>query len=241
MSDDPPNDAAAADKISFRDVKAEIRRRIERRIWGPGELVPGEIELAEEFGCARATVNRAMRELTEEGLLDRKRKAGTRVRITPIRQARFEIPLVRAEIESAGANYRYALLSREVLPAPAWLCARLGLTPGAPALHLVCLHSADGAPYQHEDRWINLAALPQAEAADFSTQGPNEWLVEAVPYSEVEISFLASAAPADVAVVLGMEPGEPTFTAERATWWQGQPITQVRLCFAKGYRMTTRY
>lgn len=237
----PEPEPAGGDKISFRDVKAEIRRRIEQRVWGPGELVPGEVELAEDFGCARATVNRAMRELTEEGLLDRKRKAGTRVRMTPLRQARFEIPMVRAEIEGAGASYRYALLSREVRAAPPWLCGRLGLRADNRALHLNCLHSADGAPYQFEDRWISLEILPQAREADFSQSGPNEWLVAEIPFSDAEISFLAVPADETLAAHLGCRAGDALFQTERSTWWQGRAITFVRLCFRPGHRMTTRY
>lgn len=234
-------DAEGVEKTSYRDVKAEILRRITDGDWAPGTLLPGEVELAETFGVARATVNRAMRELTEEGLLERRRKAGTRVRPSPLRSARFEIPLVREEVEATGAAYRYALLERDVGRAPDWLRARLGLLPGAKVLHLACLHSADGAPYQFEDRWINLAALPEAEAADFKTLGPNEWLVRAVPFSEVEISFLATSADGRVGGYLSMGPGEPVFTVERTTWWEGQAITHVRLYFARGHRMTTRY
>ncbi len=228
-------------KTSFRDVKAEILRRITEHTWGPGVLLPGEVDLAQTFGVARATVNRAMRELTEEGFLERRRKAGTRVRPSPLRAARFEIPLVRAEIEATGAAYRYVLLERSVIPAQDWLRARLGTLPEAKVLHLSCLHSADGAPYQYEDRWINLSALPSAEAADFSESGPNDWLIEKVPFSEVEISFLAVAADAAVAARMGMDKGDPVFTAERTTWWKGQAITHVRLSFARGHRMTTRY
>ncbi len=234
-------DAEGVEKTSYRDVKAEILRRITDGDWAPGTLLPGEVELAETFGVARATVNRAMRELTEEGLLERRRKAGTRVRPSPLRSARFEIPLVREEVEATGAAYRYALLERDVGRAPDWLRARLGLLPGAKVLHLACLHSADGAPYQFEDRWINLAALPEAEAADFRALGPNEWLVKAVPFSEVEISFLATSADGRVGGYLSMGPGEPVFTVERTTWWEGQAITHVRLYFARGHRMTTRY
>jgi len=234
-------DLPQGEKTSFRDVKAEILRRITGRHWPPGALLPGEVELPESVGVARATVNRAMRELTEEGFLERRRKAGTRVRPSPLRAARFEIPLVRAEIEAQGATYGYRLLGREAGPAPGWLSDRLGLAPGGRVLHLTCLHLADGRPYQFEDRWINLAALPPAEAADFSETGPNEWLIRAVPYSEVEISFLATAAEGAVVVALDMTPGEPVFTAERTTWWQGRAITHVRLSFARGHRMTTRY
>lgn len=230
-----------SDKTSFRNVKAEILRRITDRVWGPGALLPGEVELAESFGVARATVNRAMRELTEEGLLERRRKAGTRVRPSPLRAARFEIPLVRAEIEAAGAEYRYTLLERELLRAPDWLRARMDLGRGARALHVVCLHSAGGAPYQYEDRWISLTALPEAEGKSFVEPSPNEWLVQTVPFSEVELSFLATAATGGVADCMGMAPGEPVFTAERTTWWQGQAVTHVQLSFARGHRMTTRY
>ena len=83
------------------------------------------------------------------------------VRLTPVRQVRFEIPLIRKEIEEQGAAYRYALIRSEVMLAPDWLRARLSLKPGTEVLHLVCMHFADGRPYQLEDRWINLAATPQ--------------------------------------------------------------------------------
>ncbi|MEZ5732970.1 MAG: GntR family transcriptional regulator [Paracoccaceae bacterium] len=234
-------DAIPTEPTTYREVKAAILTRITSGDWGPGTLLPGEVDLAQSFGVARATVNRAMRELSEEGFLDRRRKAGTRVRASPLRAARFEIPIVRAEIEATGAAYRYALLEREVLRAPDWLRGRLGVLKGAKVLHLMCLHSAGGAPYQLEDRWINLGALPEAERADFTESGPNEWLISAVPFSEVEISFLATAAEGAVAGYLGMDEGEPVFTAERTTWWNGAAITHVRLSFCRGHRMTTRY
>ena len=50
-------------KTSFQDVRDEVMRRIEARVWDQGALLPTEADLAEEFGCARATVNRALREV----------------------------------------------------------------------------------------------------------------------------------------------------------------------------------
>lgn len=228
-------------KSTYRQVKADILSKITKGEWSPGSLVPNEIDLAETYGCARATVNRAMRELAEDGIIERRRKAGTRVRASPIRRARFDIPIVRREIESKGAKYRYSLADRAVLAAPDWLRARLDLEAGTKALHLTCMHYADGDPYQHEDRWINLASLPQAEEADFSHVGPNEWLVATIPFSDAEISFSAASADASLAGYLGSGVGEAIFITERTTWFEDRAITYVRLAYRPGHHMTTRY
>lgn len=233
--------ASRKDSTGFRAVKAEILRRILNDNWGPGHMLPGEIDLARQFAVARGTVNRALTELTDEGYLDRRRKAGTVVRQAPLRAARFQIPLVREEIEAKNARYGYRLLRRSVESGPEDLRRHLGLIGGTEALHLQCLHLADDVAYQFEDRWISLAALPAAREADFADTGPNEWLVRTVPFSEVEISFSALAASAAVARGLEIEKDVPVFTAERTTWWKGKALTHVQLSYRPGYKLTTRY
>ncbi len=228
-------------KSTYKNIKSDILSKITKGDWKPGCLVPNEVELAKMYGCARATVNRAMRELVDDGIIERRRKAGTRVRMAPIRQARFDIPIIRNEIENKGAEYRYSLVSCGVEEAPGWLRARIKLDADSKVLHLICMHYADGDPYQHEDRWINLASTPLAETADFSKVGPNEWLVSTIPFSDAEISFSASSANENSAGHLASNVGDPVFTIERSTWWDGQAVTFVRLTYRPGHRMTTRY
>lgn len=225
---------------AFRTVKAEILRRIRAREWAPGALLPPETELAEEFGVARATVNRAMRELAEEGVLDRRRRAGTRVSAAPVRRARFDIPQTRAEVEATGAGYRYARVSREEGPVPDWLGASLGLKRGARALHVEAMHYAGGRPWQFEERWIFLDTVPAAAGESFATAGPNEWLVRVLPFSEAEMAFSAALAGPRLAGFLGIGEGDPVFRAERTTWLDGAPVTHARLSYPPGHRMVTR-
>ncbi len=229
-----------SEKTTFRDVKQNVLDRIRDKTWAPGAIIPNEIDLAEEFGCARATVNRAMRELADEGILDRKRKAGTRVNASPIRSAKFAIPLVRVEVEATGAAYRYVLVSKKTQTAPDWLRARMDLPPDSQVMHLKCMHYADNAPFQFEDRWINIAAVPQIKQADFNNVGPNEWLLDQVPFTDVELSFSARSATVELAQFLSVPIGEPIFTAERTTWLNKTPVTFAQLSFGRGYRMTTR-
>lgn len=226
---------------TFRDVKADIIRRISGGEWPPGSRLPNELDLARDFGTARATVNRAMRELVDDGIVERRRKAGTHVRETPLRQVRLTIPVVRAEIEEKGSAYRYALLQSVIGPAPDWLRARLSLRGAANVLHLVCLHFADGIPYQLEERWINIEAVPAAADVDFTTSGPSEWLMRQVPFSAVEISFSATGADADQAANLGCGVGDPLFRIERQTLWQGDAVTFVRLLYHRGHRLISHY
>jgi GntR family histidine utilization transcriptional repressor len=113
---------------NWRTLYAEASRRIAEGIWKPGELIPGEVELAVEFNCARATVNRALQELAKEGFLDRKRKAGTRVALHPVRKATLDISITRRDVEQRGHAYSHELLSRKQKLAPAKIRKIMGDT-----------------------------------------------------------------------------------------------------------------
>jgi GntR family transcriptional regulator, histidine utilization repressor len=230
----------APDTISWRDIHVELLRRINEREWLPGSPVPNETELAGEFRCARATVNRAMRELADAGLIDRKRRAGTRVALHPVRRVVLDIPIIRLEVEQRNALWRYSLLSREVCPAPARVASRLGLAADTPMLHLTSVHFADNHPFLHEDRWINPAAVAGVESVDFTAVSANEWLIQNAPYTGGDISFSAMNADAELAELLEARDGAAVFVVDRITWNGQVPVTSVRLAYAPGYRMNTR-
>ena len=126
---------------------AEVERRIYTREWPPGQSIPNEADLAIELGCARVTVNRALRTLAEIGLLDRRRKAGTLVALHPVSKATLSIPLIRKEIEATGKLYGYHLLSQKAEPAPALVPKQIALKTATPFCHVIALPMADSAPY----------------------------------------------------------------------------------------------
>lgn len=147
-------------------------------------------------------MHRAIRELAEEGYVERKRRAGTRVASAGNRATRVTIPLVRQEIEARGATYRFAVLEREMLIPTGVSGAALS---SGKALFLRLIHFANEVPFQLEERWINLETVPQAENARFETTNPNEWLVETSPYSEAEHFFSAENANEKDAKLLGLQ------------------------------------
>ena len=224
---------------TWQNIQAELLRRISEHVWLPGELVPREVELAREFGCARATVNRAMREMANAGLLNRKRKAGTRVAVNPVRKATLDIPVIRLDVENRGADYRYMLLKREIASPPPVVCNRLSLALGVDLLHLQTLHFADSQPFIYEDRWVNPAAVPDILKEDFADINANEWLVQNAPLTSGDISFSAVNASAREAELLCLPAKAALFVVERLTWLGSLPITSVRLAYAPGFKMHT--
>ncbi|MFP1633733.1 GntR family transcriptional regulator [Zhengella sp. ZM62] len=223
----------------WQSVQDEVLRRIHSRQWKPGDTIPNEAELSLEFGCARATVNRALRNLAEMGLLDRKRKAGTRVALHPVRKATLDIPVIRRDIEAKGFSYRYSLISRSLREPPIDVMGRMQTRQGDRLLHVKALHMANGRPYVFENRWINPKAVPDALDVDFETNSANEWLVANIPFEGGDITFSAKTSGPEDARVLDCGEGEGLFIIDRSTWTGGQIITSVRLTFAPGYRMHT--
>ena len=212
-------------------------RRVRDGTWKPGAPIPNEADLAREFGCARATVNRALRDLAEAGVVERRRRAGTRVAVAPGGRARLAIPLIHRDVAERGGRYGYALVSAGLAPAPPGVRGRLRLDGEAELLHVRALHLADGRPHAFEDRWIDPRVVPAILSADLARVSANEWLVENTPFSIGDMRISAAAADAETARHLEVAVGAPLLLVERTTWRDGQAITFARQFFAPGHAM----
>lgn len=215
-------------RVSYKHVKDHVLERIRSGQWRPGELIPKEQALADSFGCARMTVHRALRELAEAGLVERRRRSGTRVALQTSRNATLEIPRVDREIEATGAHYCYQRLSRRQVGADPMLRERLALTRRSRLLHVRCVHFAGATPFQFEERWINLEVVPEALEQSFKSVPPNIWLLEHKPWSRVEHVIRAANASAALAGHLDLAEGDAMLVIERRTWSEAQVITFVR-------------
>lgn len=222
---------------THHSIREAIRARIVASEWQLGELIPGEADFAQEYGCSRTTVNRALQALAEEGIVERKRKGGTRVRPLPVPQVQLRIPIIREEVEDTGKAYASRIMQRELSAPPPGIAVRLGMAAGERAAYLETLHTADGAPFAFERRWVNLGTVPEFEHADFGELSANEWLLRMVPFSRGEVAFSASIADPRLAEMLLVERGAPLFTMERTTWFEQAPVTAMTLHYAPGYRL----
>lgn len=216
------------------EIRQEILRRINNGEWPVGSDIPHEVVLAEEFGAARGTIRRALSTLVEQGLIERRKRAGSRVIGQISQTSKLHIPLIREEIESRDYSYSYQLLEREMKPS--------GYGPGAHKglLRVSCLHLADGKPFQLEQRTINLDRLPQAADQPFRTTGPNEWLVREVPATRVVTRISAAAAEPGIAEILAVPEQGPLLIITRETFMGEENLTEAQLFHpAEEYEVVT--
>lgn len=225
-------------RLSWTDVRDEIRARILNRTYAPGDKLPRDEDIAAELGCARTTVHRAMQALSLAGLVERKRKGGTHVLTDPVSRATFEIPITRREVELRGAKYNYQLICRDLDQSPIAIMARFGIQRPVQMLHVVALHLADSRPYILEDRWIDVRSTPEILEVDLTKESANEWLVRHKPYSRIDVRFSAMNADGDTARHLAAPVGSALFVIERTTWIGQSPITAVRAVAAPGYQLS---
>ena len=220
---------AEAPLAPYARVKKHLRDGLAAGRWTPGELMPSEAELVAEFGVSRMTVNRALRELQAEGLVDRSQGVGTFAAQLSRLSSTLTIRDLHEEIEARGHRHHAEVHLKREEKAPRELAGRLGLAPGAPVFHSLIVHHDNGVPLQCEDRYVNPACAPGYLQVDFTQTTPTHYLLEVAPLWEAQYAIEASAPTAKEARLLGIEPADPCLVVVRRTMSRGVTITLARL------------
>jgi GntR family histidine utilization transcriptional repressor len=229
----------AEPRLSWKEVRDQIRASILDRRYAPGDKLPRDADIAEKLGCARSTVQRAMRDLSDAGLVERKRKGGTHVRIDPVTRATLDIPITRREVERRGSVYGYQLIEQSFGVIPHEVAGKFEQAEATEMLRVQAVHFADHKPHIFEDRWICTDTVPKILDVDLERESANEWLVRNKPYTRIDLRFYAMSADVKTAKILNIDPGSALLVIERTTWIGTAPITLVKAYTAPGYELLT--
>jgi GntR family histidine utilization transcriptional repressor len=213
----------------YAQVKQHLKEQLSRGRWPPGALMPSEAELVAQFGVSRMTVNRALRELQSEGLVDRVQGVGTFAAQLYRVSSTLTIRDLHSEIVERGHRHHAEVHVARQEPATAALAQRLGLADGAPVFHTLIVHHENGVPLQCEDRYVNPACAPEYLSVDFTQTTPTHYLLEVAPLWEAQYSIQASAPTAEEARLLGIGRTDACLVVVRRTVSRGVPITIARL------------
>ncbi len=223
------NPSAGGPAPQYLKVKTHLREGIASGRWRPGERLPSESELTDTFGVSRMTVNRALRELHQEGLVDRVQGVGSFVAELHRIASTLTVRDVHEEILARGHRHEAQVHVLEALRADETQAAQFGIAPGAALFHSVIVHRENGIAIQCEDRLVNAACAPDYMAQDFHHVTPTHYLLEVAPLSEARYTIEAEMPSAQEARLLGMPRGEPCLVVKRSTLSLGRVVTAVRL------------
>src|SRR5512145_1732192 len=139
-------DSGGADSAlaPYARVKRHLKSGLAAGQWPPGALMPSEAELVARFAVSRMTVNRALRELQSEGLVQRTQGVGTFA--APLHRVSSTLTIrdLHEEIESRGHRHEAEVHLQHAEKAPVQLAAQLGIATGAEVYHSLIVHRENG-------------------------------------------------------------------------------------------------
>jgi len=245
---------------AYQRIKNAILDNIHSGKWQAGKAISTEMALAEEFGVSRMTVNRALKELSEERVLERRQGSGTFVAQQQFNHTFVEVRNIAEDLKSANRDYEAKVVSKRAMTAAMIgdkLRRKFGIdevaapvSPSAdanetdsslgidslgdaPILYEVkIIHFADGQPIQFEERWVDAKRAPEFIEQDFTVVNTSDYLVEKIPLESGSYTIRALAAPNEVADALQITPQSPTLVLRRQTYSAGQVVTFVKMWHA---------
>jgi GntR family transcriptional regulator len=144
-----------------------LREAIQQKLLTENDAIPPERDLAVEYDVSRITVRKAIGGLVEEGLLTRRRGAGTfvagRVEKSFSRMSSFSEDMI-----SRGRKPSSQWISRSAGAVTPEEAMALGLSPGAPVFRFGRIRFADDVPMAVEQTTIAGGCLPSLDAVQDS-------------------------------------------------------------------------
>jgi GntR family histidine utilization transcriptional repressor len=229
-------------KPRYQQLKDLIIGRISNGDLRPQDRVPSENELVESMNVSRMTANRALRELTDEGYVDRIAGRGTFVSDFRARSHVLEVQNIADEITRRGHTHSCEVVRQSRQHARGEIARALDIEQGTDVIHLLLVHFENGSPVQVEDRHIVADFAPECIEQNFQTVTPSAYLTAISPLQEAEQVVRATLPNAAVRQQLQMADDEPSLVVIRRTWSHGRPVTFARLHHpGSRYELTGHY
>jgi GntR family transcriptional regulator len=149
-----------AAEAPHRQIADQLRARIRRGDWAPGERLPSIPAIADMFGVAKQTVQRTIDQLRVEGVLITKPGSGTYVRGTRRRLnrlARGRYGAYRGYHANLAARYRQYLVEVGRAPAPPEVADAFGVADGTELVVRRHVVRTDDAPVEVGASWFRVA------------------------------------------------------------------------------------
>lgn len=177
----------------------------------PGDQLPAEDELSDQFEVSRSTLREALRLLEQDGVLEVRRGSGRYISALPV----VERPITRLEgitelLHGMGYRITDRVLSFSVGLPTAEEAAALGLTASDEVIHLERLRTQDAVPLTYQKDVLPRALFP-GPTSGYDWSRPLHQLLDEVglPPAAANTQIRAVTIPRHVARATGFPPNAP--------------------------------
>ena len=210
----------------YIQIANDLRERIVEGDIESGEALPPERELCDLVGASRVTVRKAIEQLIDEGLLQRKQGSGTFV-TARIQAAGSHLSSFTEDAQARGDNVDTIWVRRDYGEADEVEAALLDIAPGSRIAHLSRVRLSNDEPLAVEHAVIPADMLPP-----IATLGPSLYqALEAQgnrPVSGIQ-KIRAALATAGDGLLLSISEGSEVLRIERLTRRaDGRPVELTR-------------
>lgn len=228
--------ASEATKVGFNPLYIQVRdmfvQRMAQGVWGPGDVLPSEQELAGEIGVSQGTVRKALDDLADRNLVVRRQGRGTFV--AEHDEARILFRFLKIVPDDGAPVFPVSrILSAERRRASAEERLRLELEEDAEVIHVRRIRLLGGRPVIAETVTLPARIFPGLAEGAIPNNLYGLYAAEfGVTIAKAVERIKAVVLAPDEATTLEVAPGHPALHIDRlALSIEGAPVElRVSLC-----------
>lgn len=217
----------------YLQLKRLIKAQIQDGRLAPGDRVPSERELSDQFGMSRMTARQALIELVREGLLYREQGRGTFVAVRKVSQGLLTVTSFTEDMHSRGIVPSSVILSLTTEAPSLPDRERLRLDLGHQMVRVRRLRLGDGRPMALEEASLPQSLVEGIEEHDLSRGSLYEFLKSRqIELQGAHQTLEAILADEEQAMLLAVPQGAPLLLLERLSYDQFErPAEFVRAVY----------
>lgn len=155
----------------YKKIEEDLLKKIKSGAYAEDQLIPTELELAEEYGVSRPTIRQAVQMLVDEGYLEKRKKRGTVVRRPKIQQEFTKvIESFDSEMNRKGLVAKTKVITFKKDFANEEVADNLELIEGEEVYKLIRLRYAGESPTVLVTTYIPVEIFQELEDVDFSSK-----------------------------------------------------------------------
>ncbi len=227
----------------YSQLKEHIIQKITQGELRPGDQIPSQYELCEQYQMSHMTVRRALNELRKEGILRSIPGKGTYVASPTQTADSGALVTFSAQMAHLGMKPTTRVLSQQIIPASTVLAQILGIEIGQPVVSLYRLRCADGHPLSLTQCYLPQELCPGLLEHDLAANSLFETLRNVYHLNLAGASSAVQAALADdeQSQLLQVERPAALIVREQVTYLDTGKVIEFSRSFIIGDRYNIKF